>query len=295
MGRMRKRELADLAPGDESPLDAAVVARDSRVLSMVREAVEHKQVLLAFQPVVSATQTNRPIFHEALIRVLDETGRIIPAKDFMASVAEDELGRMLDCLALEKSLKTLAKQPDLRLSVNMSARSIGYPLWKDTIEKGLSKRPDIAGRLILELSESSVLHVPELLRGFMDDLQPRGIAFAIDDFGARQGALRTFKDFFFDMLKLDGRLIRNLNSDVELQAIVAGTAAISNSLGMVTVASRVQKPEEAKTLAALGVDCLQGFLFGAPTVSPPWDERGRRKKGGWRKDGKNRKNNQDAA
>ncbi len=163
----------------------------------------------------------------------------------------------------------------------MSARSIGYPLWKDTIEKGLSKRPDIAGRLILELSESSVLHVPELLRGFMDDLQPRGIAFAIDDFGARQGALRTFKDFFFDMLKLDGRLIRNLNSDVELQAIVAGTAAISNSLGMVTVASRCKSRKRPRHLPRLAwIACK--VSFGAPTVSPLGRERATQK-GGWRK------------
>lgn len=295
MGRMRKRDLADLEPGDDSPLGAAVASRDSQTLTMVREAVTHKQVLLAFQPVVSSAQRDRPIFHEALIRVFDETGRIIPAKDFMPAVAEDELGRMLDCLALEKSLATLNTQPDLRLSVNMSARSIGYPRWQETIEHGLSRRPDIAGRLILELSETSVLHVPELLRAFMDNLQPRGIAFAIDDFGARHGALRTFKDFFFDMIKLDRRLIRDVQSDIELQAIVAGAAAIANSLGMVSVASRVQKPEEAEVLASLGIDCLQGFLLGAPTVSPPWDSGGKGKKAIRGKRRRNRKNNQDAA
>lgn len=289
MGHLRKRDLAGLAPGEESPLGAAVTSRDSRTLDMVREAVRHKQVLLAFQPVVAATPPNKPVFHEALIRVLDETGRIIPAKDFMSAVEEDELGRMLDCLALEKSLAALTKTPELRLSVNMSARSIGYPRWKETLTRGLSRRADISGRLILELSEASVLHVPELVRGFMDDLQPRGIAFAIDDFGARQGALRTFKDFFFDMLKLDGSLIRDVQSDIESQAIAGGTAAIARSLGMVTVAGRVEHPEAARMLASLGIDCFQGFLFGAPTISPPWEETSKSKRR------KNRKNNQDAA
>ncbi len=285
MGRMRKRDLAKLAPGEDSPLDAAVTSRDRRTLDMVREAVTHKQVLLAFQPIVSAAPPNAPVFHEALIRVLDETGRVIPAKDFMASVEEDELGRMLDCRALEKSLATLFTNPELRLSVNMSARSIGYAPWMTTLRRGLSRRKDIAGRLILELSEPSVLQVPELVRGFMDELQPQGIAFALDDFGARHGALRSFKDFFFDMLKLDGGLIRGVQSDIESQAIAAGTAAIARNLGMVTVAGRVEHPDEAATLASVGIDCLQGYLFGAPTVSPPWASKSK----------KNNKNNRDAA
>lgn len=285
MGRMRKRDLARLAPGEESPLDAAVTSRDRRTLDMVREAVTHKQVLLAFQPVVAAAPPNASVFHEALIRVLDETGRVIPAKDFMAAVEEDELGRMLDCRALEKSLASLFTNPDLRLSVNMSARSIGYAPWMTTLRRGLSRRADIAGRLILELSEPSVLQVPELVRGFMDELQPQGIAFALDDFGARHGALRSFKDFFFDILKLDGGLIRGVQSDIESQAIAAGTAAIARNLGMVTVAGRVEHPDEAKTLASVGIDCLQGYLFGAPTVSPPWVSKSK----------KNNKNNRDAA
>lgn len=272
MERIRKHDLAHLAPEEESPLGAAINTRDTQTLDMVRAAVRHKQVLLAFQPVVSATPPNTPVFHESLIRVLDDTGRIIPAKEFMAAVEEDELGRMLDRLSLEKSLAVLTCHPELRLSVNMSARSVGYGPWMTTLTHGLSRRPDIAGRLILELSEPSVLLVPELVRGFMDELQPRGIAFALDDFGARHGALRSFKDFFFDMLKFDGSLIRGVQSDVESQAITAGAAAIARNLGMVTVAGRVEHPNEAETLASLGIDCLQGFLFGAPTISPSWKE-----------------------
>jgi EAL domain-containing protein (putative c-di-GMP-specific phosphodiesterase class I) len=285
MGRMHKRDLAGLAPGEDSPLGAAVASRDKRTLDMVREAVAHKQVLLAFQPVVAATPPNAPVFHEALIRVLDETGRVIPAKDFMPAVKENELGRMLDCRALEKSLATLRTNPKLRLSVNMSARSIGYGPWMATLKQGLARRDDIAGRLILELSEPSVLQVPELVQGFMDELQPRGIAFALDDFGRRHGALRSFKDFLFDMVKLDGSLVRGVQSDIESQSIAAGTAAIAQNLGMVTVAGRVQHPDEASTLASLGIDCFQGFLFGPPTISPPWATESK----------KNNKNNPDAA
>ena len=270
MEQVGKHDRAVVDPDEDSPLGAALAARDARTLDMVKEAVAHKQVLLAYQPVVTAAAPNTPVLHEALLRVIDETGRVIPAREFMTAVEEDELGRMLDCLALEKALATLAASPELRLSVNMSARTIGYPRWKDMLLHGLSQNPKIAGRLVLELSENSVLHVPELVRNFMNELQPRGIVFAIDDFGARYGTLRSFKDFFFDILKFDAKLIHDVQNDIELQAIAGGTATIARNLGMVTVAGHVEHPDAARVLAKLGVDCFQGFLFGPPSISPPW-------------------------
>ena len=68
----------------------------------------------------------RAAFYEGLIRIMDPSGRIIPAADFIGAVETRELGRKIDCLALEMGLDTLAAEPGIRLSINMSARSIGY-------------------------------------------------------------------------------------------------------------------------------------------------------------------------
>lgn len=270
MGRNRKQDKANVPPGHETPLGFAVTNRDADTLSMVKEAIRHKQVMLAFQPIVSAADMKTPAFHEGLIRVLDETGRVIPAKDFMGAVEDNETGRQLDCLSLELGLSILAAHPGLRLSINMSARSIGYSRWMQVLKRGLNRRPDVGERLILEISETSAVHVPELVINFMDDLQSRGISFALDDFGAGFTSFRYFKDFFFDILKLDGQYTRNIHKDSENQIIAGGLAAIARSFDMYTVASRVEHPEDAKVLTQLGFDCLQGFLFGAPTVSPSW-------------------------
>ena len=75
---------------------------------------------------------------QGLIRVMDPTGRVIPAKDFMPVVETHEIGRQIDCHALEIGLAALARVPDLRLSINMSARSIGYPRWKQVLRRGLT-------------------------------------------------------------------------------------------------------------------------------------------------------------
>ena len=76
----------------ESPLAAAVAERDRGTMDMVRRAVKRRDVMLAFQPVVQAARPDRPAFYEGLIRILDETGRIIPARDFIEAVETTETG-----------------------------------------------------------------------------------------------------------------------------------------------------------------------------------------------------------
>jgi len=138
----RETEALELVePGAESPLDAAVSERDRNTLAMVRKAIAERNVVLAFQPIVQATRTDRAAFYEGLVRILDEKGRVIPARNFIQAVETIELGRIIDCLALEMGLLSLAEDPGLRLAINMSARSIGYPRWRQTLERGFADDP----------------------------------------------------------------------------------------------------------------------------------------------------------
>ena len=129
---------------------------------------------------------------------MDETGRIIPAKDFMPVVERAELGREIDNVALNMGLRTLHENPSLRLSINMSARSIGYTAWSQTMRRFLNRDKTLGERLILEITESSAMLVPELVKDFMMNLQDQGVCFAMDDFGAGHTAIRYFKDFYFE-------------------------------------------------------------------------------------------------
>lgn len=266
----RKGMLADLPEGGESPLGAAVAARDGDVLATVAAAVRHRQCLLAYQPVVLASDREVCAFHEGLIRVPDATGRIIPAREFMPFIEDLDLGRQIDCAALEMGLKTLARTPNLRLALNMSARSIGYAPWLRTLERALKLHDGLGPRLILDISERSAMTVPELVIGFMADLQPHGIAFALDDFGGGQTAFRHFRDFFFDIVKIDGQFVRGLEADRDNQAVARSLIGVAREFDMFVVAAHVEREEEAAWLTRAGVDCLQGHLIGPPTVRPAW-------------------------
>jgi len=266
----QKRERGNGAVGREDPVSRAVAGRDQSVIDMVDQAVRHKQVMLAYQPVVTAGEPDKPAFYEGLIRVLDATGRVIPARDFIEQIEVMETGRVIDCLALQNGLRMLAKYSELRLSINMSARSIGYARWMRILEKGLGADLTIAERLILEITESSAMQVPELVTGFMSRLQKTGASFALDNFGAGFTSFKFLKTFYFDILKIDGAFIRDIAIDADNQVLTAAIMNIGRQFDMVTVAQNVEKPADAAYLTALGIDCMQGYRFGAPTVRPPW-------------------------
>jgi EAL domain-containing protein (putative c-di-GMP-specific phosphodiesterase class I) len=266
----RKTKWADVPPGGDTPLNAAAAGRDDKVIEMVQRAVDHGEALLAFQPVMQANAPHDVAFYEGLIRVLDPTGRVVPAREFMGRAESMELGRQIDCAALRMGLRTLARNPNIRLSINMSARSIGYRQWMRLLDRGLERRPDIGERLILEITESSAMTVPELVAAFMNGLQKRGISFALDDFGAGVTAFRYFRDFYFDAVKIDGQFVRGLADNPDNQCLVQALVGIARQFDMFTVAESVERREDAELLIEMGVDCLQGYLFGAPTVRPPW-------------------------
>ncbi len=270
---MPQHTQSSLYPEDvvyASPLSAAAEEQRRSTIDLVRGALDAKRSLLAFQPVVQARMPKRAAFYEGLIRIVDHTGRIIPAMDFMDAVETNELGRRIDCLALEMGLDTLAAEPSIRVSINMSARSIGYPEWLATLERGLRARPDIGERLILEITESSAMIMPDLVTVFMQDMQERGICFALDDFGAGYTAFRYLKDFYFDIVKIDGSFIRDIAQTPDNQILTQALVSIARHFDMFTVAESVETAEDARLLVEMGIDCLQGYHFGAPATQAPW-------------------------
>lgn len=265
-----KGRKANVAPGAENPLNYAVSERDKSTMQMVQDAIAHKQTLLAYQPVMRATDHSKVGFYEGLIRVLDATGRIIPAREFIDVIEDTETGREIDVQALRMGLETLQNNPDLRLSINMSARTIGHKPWNQTMRRFLNNDHTIGERLIIEITESSAMLAPKAVIDFMDNLQNFGICFALDDFGAGNTAIRHFKDFYFDILKIDGEFIKGIADNPDNRALTAAMISIAAHFDMMTVAEYVENERDALVLTEMGIDCLQGYYFGAPSTRPSW-------------------------
>lgn len=255
----------DQTPRD--PLEYAVSVRDKDVLSMVRTALATGNCQLAMQPVRTAQNGFPVAFHECLIRVMDETGRIIPARQFMGQIEDTGLGRDIDAASLRLAFRLLDQHKDLRLSVNVSARSLGDAAWRRVLDHELAGSARQADRLILEISEGSAMQLPEVVIRFMEEMQPYGLAFALDDFGAGMTAFRYLKDFFFDLVKVDSHFTRNIHNDPDNQVLAEALITVAHQFEMFAVAGGIESREEADFLISIGADCVQGYHFGVPKFS----------------------------
>ena len=265
-GSRRPKFEAEAAQTD--PITLEISAADQETLTMVRAALSQRRMRLAFQPAVYAADPTIIGFYEGYIRLLDPQDRVIPARDFMDVAETQELGREIDVAALQLGLATLQKNRGIRVSVNMSARSVGYRKWVQVLRQALKTHPGLGRGLILEISEASAMQMPDVLIPFMKELRSEQIAFTLDDFGAGATSLQLLSDFGFDIAKLDGRFIRGIERDAENQRILRAAIAMAREFGMFLVAEAVETAEEADWLAAQGVGCLQGYLFGKPEVNP---------------------------
>lgn len=256
--------MSSQIPLASSPLDYAVTRRDGDVMAMVRHALETGNTQLAFQPVVTAMNTRKVAFYEGLIRLRDEGGRVIPAHQFMGNIEEDDLGREIDCASLSLGIRMLRQNPSMRISINTSARSMADGMWRDILTRELSADPHLGARLILEISESSAMLLHEVLVRFMAQMQPLGVAFALDGFGAGMMSFRYLHDFFFDLVKIDRCFVRDIQSSPDNQVLAEALLMVARQFEMLTVAEGVETEEEANVLRQIGAECLQGYLFGAP-------------------------------
>lgn len=254
----------------KDPLEFAVADRDAQAVELVREGLKNDRAMLAYQPIVQASAPERPAFYEGLIRIMDKSGRIIPARDFIDAVEMNDLGRQIDCKSLQLGIEALIKVPTLRLSINMSARSIGYRQWRRTLKRGLRKDPTVGERLILEITERSAMVMPDVVRGFMAELQEKGVSFALDDFGAGYTSFRYFRDFYFDILKIDGSFIKDIHKNPDNQVLTRALISLGQHFEMYTVAEFVEAEEDVEFLVDAGIDCMQGYFFGVPTIRPIW-------------------------
>ncbi len=245
---------------------------NARLRFNVAQALAQGRMAFHYQPVVMAKDPRRPAFFECLARIRQSNGTLMPAGDFVPSVAAGSLGRAIDRLALEHALKTLADNPGLRLSVNMSPLSMGDEGWLEILAAATRANRGACGRLIVEITEDAAVQNADLTLDFMDHVRASGCAFALDDFGAGATGFKYFRDFRFDVVKIDGAFVRGVHAARDAQVLIECLTAVARHFEMMTVAEQVETPADAAWLRALGVDAMQGWLYGKPSSLPVMPE-----------------------
>ncbi|MCF8477570.1 MAG: EAL domain-containing protein, partial [Pseudolabrys sp.] len=180
------------------------------------------------------------------------------------------LMRMLDFRVLELAVAELAAAPVLRTSVNVSPASAVDPDWWAGLGGLLRANPRVAGRLIIEITETAAIQDLDDARGFVSRVKDLGCRIAIDDFGAGHTSFRNLRKLGVDIIKIDGAFVQNLLKSDDDRAFVQTMIELSHRLGLKAVAEWVQDEAAAQLLQDWGCDYLQGALPGLASTERPW-------------------------
>lgn len=224
--------------------------------SRVGSVVEDQRLSIVFQPIWDVDSMT-PCGFECLSRFMEEPPRS-PDKWF-ADAAEAGLGPMLESQAIHTALRHMPDFPDsIYLAVNASPATILSPGFDDAFN-------DVdLGRVILEITEHSMIGNYDDLVAALLPLRLRGLRLAIDDAGAGYSSLRHILNMQPDFIKLDIGLTQNIDLDPARKALARALVGFADDTGSRIIAEGVERVSELATLRALGVAHVQGYLLGRP-------------------------------
>lgn len=233
--------------------------------ALLRDACASGGFELAFQPLVNARSTATDGF-EALLRLQDEDGAIIPPSDFIPLAEEIGLIEEIGKWVLFNAMQQISAFDDVSgVSINLSAEQfksqnlIGYV--KDAmIQSGLP-----AHRVELEITESVLLQHEEHVENQIEALKNMGISIAMDDFGTGFSSLSTLWRYGFDRIKIDKSFVHALEKAPEKsQQLIDSIILLGERMGMSITAEGIETQDQSELLRDLGCDVLQGYYFGKP-------------------------------
>lgn len=239
-----------------------------KIGEQVTRAMQEERVVFAYQPVVISA-TGETAYYETLIRMIDEKGEIVAAGAFVPVAERLGLMRDLDRYTLEMAIADLLSDPEITLALNISSLTASDRGWLRALVSHVKGKPEVASRLIIEITETAALDDFEDSARFVAAVRDLGCKVALDDFGSGYTSFRHLKSLTVDVVKIDGSFVINLGENPDNLLFIRTLLNLADGFGIQTVAECVQSPEDAALLKTEGVDFMQGFYYGRPQVGRP--------------------------
>ncbi|MFD0738960.1 EAL domain-containing protein [Lysobacter koreensis] len=239
----------------------------------LRDALEHDQFEPYFQPILRLA-SDELVGYEALLRWNHPTRGVLGPPEFL-QVAEDcGVIEAIDWRMFELSCERAARldRVDTYLTINVSPRHLRHADFDTRLIDMLARTGLSPTRLLIEITEGSLLDDPECMRATLARLQAAGIGAALDDFGTGYSSLSYLHSFPMKKLKIDRSFVVALGSQGEENhtSVVAAILALAGALGLGVVAEGIETQQQRDALAALGCEYGQGFLLGRPAPMAHW-------------------------
>ena len=211
------------------------------------------------------------MFYEILIRLRAPDGSLVAPNAFLPAAERFSLMADVDRWVIRHAFAALREQnradAPMGLAINLSAQSvaqgeIGAYITDRLVEFDIDPRA-----VIFEITEAGALNHLEDVRKLIGELKPFGCRFGLDDFGIGFSSFAHLKHLDVDFLKIDGSFVRELLNDPVDLAVISSITNIAHSIGKVTIAEQVDRPEILRALHQCGVDQAQGFYIARPQPS----------------------------
>lgn len=232
-------------------------------IKRLRNAIDDNRVVPFYQPIVNA-KTLEIEKYEALMRIIEEDGTVIPPLQFLEISKKVRLYHQLTTIMLDKVVEELSHHPRIQCSINLSIEDINDPFMNAYIVDKIKQCP-YSDRIIFEILESEGIKNYETINDFICQVKQYGVKIAIDDFGAGYSNFVYITKLDIDYIKIDGSIIRDIDTNTTSQIITKTIIDFATQLNIQTVAEFVHCESVHNYLQHLPLSHLQGYYFGEPS------------------------------
>jgi len=251
------------------------------LITRLRKAVDRQEFVLHYQPVIDLARAHAALHEgkqsvpmvgvEALIRWEDPDRGLVPPLDFIPLAEEtgmiEPIGEWVVEEACGQAAAWAADGLELDVAFNVSLRQLWQP---DFVDKTL-RAARVAGvdprRMIVEITESTVMADPERTQTVLEALNEHGFRMAIDDFGTGHSSLARLWRLPVDLLKIDRSFVAEMPDDEAAGTMASTIIHLASSLGIDHLAEGIERQDQLDYLVGQGAGYGQGYLFGRP--APP--------------------------
>ena len=228
----------------------------------IKEALANDTVTPFYQPIFN---THKEIVkYECLVRILNDKEEAIPPGLFLAISKKVKKYSNIEKILIDKSLKEIVGT-DVKISLNLLARDMSDSNVSNYVIEKL-REYNVAKQVIFEILEDESIENLDRVQNFIDRVKRMGCKIAIDDFGTGYSNFSYLLKLKPDYIKIDGSLIKHLDTDEKSVAIVSAIITFAKKLGIKTIAEYVHNEQVHSICLHLGVDEFQGFYLGAPNA-----------------------------
>lgn len=229
----------------------------------IRKAiVDASGIVPYFQPILD-NKTDQIVKFESLSRLIDEEGIIHSPDRFIPVAKTIKVYDKITMMIIQKSFDILRQTP-YQFSINLSFEDIVNQQIYDFIIDTL-QHSSMGERVTFELLESEHVKDFSKVARFFNEIKRYGAKVAIDDFGSGFSNFSYIMKLNPDFIKIDGSLIRELDTDMNAQIAVEMIVNFSRKMGIQTVAEFVHSSTVLSAVKKLGIDYSQGYFIDKPS------------------------------